>query len=37
MVHRLWKAWHVQLNDEHMLDPGIACLQRLATAADGSP
>lgn len=30
MVHRLWKAWHVQLNDEHMLDPGIACLQRLA-------
>ena len=30
MVHRLWKAWHAQLNDEHMLDPGIACLQRLA-------
>jgi len=30
MVHRLWKAWHIQLNDEHMLDPGIACLQRLA-------
>jgi ATP-dependent helicase/nuclease subunit B len=30
MVHRLWKAWHTQLNDEHMLDPGIACLQRLA-------
>ena len=30
MVHQLWKAWQVQLNDEHMLDPGIACLQRLA-------
>ena len=30
LVHRIWKAWHVQLNDEHMLDPGIACLQRLA-------
>jgi len=30
LVHRLWKAWHVQLNDERMLDPGIASLQRLA-------
>ena len=30
LVHRIWKAWHIQLNDEHMLDPGIACLQRLA-------
>jgi len=30
LVHRLWKAWHRQLNDAHMLDPGVACLQRLA-------
>ena len=30
MVHQLWKAWHVQLNTEDMLDPGIAILQRLA-------
>jgi len=30
LVHRLWKAWHMQLNDAHMLDPGVACLQRLA-------
>jgi len=30
MVHQLWKAWHVQLNTEDMLDPGIAMLQRLA-------
>jgi ATP-dependent helicase/nuclease subunit B len=30
MVHQLWRAWHVQLNTEDMLDPGIAMLQRLA-------
>jgi ATP-dependent helicase/nuclease subunit B len=30
LVHRIWQAWHIQLNDEHMLDSGIACLQRLA-------
>jgi ATP-dependent helicase/nuclease subunit B len=37
MVHRLWKAWHSQLNDEHMLDPGIACLQRLAMQQTAAP
>ncbi|MGB5178861.1 MAG: PD-(D/E)XK nuclease family protein [Gammaproteobacteria bacterium] len=37
MVHRLWKAWHGQLNDEHMLDPGIACLQRLAMSQAAAP
>ena len=30
MVHRLWQAWHAQLNDDRMLDPGVASLQRLA-------
>ncbi len=37
MVHRLWQAWHGQLNDEHMLDPGIACLQRLAMSQAATP
>jgi ATP-dependent helicase/nuclease subunit B len=37
MVHGIWKAWHIQLNDEHMLDPGIACLQRLAVAQAAVP
>ncbi len=37
MVHRLWQAWHGQLNDEHMLDPGIACLQRLAMSQTATP
>lgn len=38
MVHQLWKAWHVQLNSEDMLDPGLAMLQRLGmhrSADDG--
>ena len=30
MVHRMWQAWHAQLNDADMLDPGVASLQRLA-------
>ena len=30
MVHRLWQAWHAQLNDERMLDPGVASLLRLS-------
>jgi ATP-dependent helicase/nuclease subunit B len=30
IVHRLWKAWHVQLTSNDMLDPGLAWLQRLA-------
>ena len=37
MVHRIWKAWHGQLNDERMLDPGIACLQRLAISRAAIP
>ena len=31
VVHRLWQAWHTQLAAENMLDPGMACLQRLAS------
>ena len=34
MVHQLWKAWHIQLNSEDMLDPGVAMLQRLAMSRD---
>jgi ATP-dependent helicase/nuclease subunit B len=30
IVHRLWQAWHTQLNSHNMLDPGLACLQRMA-------
>ena len=30
MVHSLWQAWHQQLQAADMLDPGMACLQRLA-------
>jgi len=30
VVHRLWQAWHVQLAADNLLDPGMACLQRLA-------
>ncbi len=30
IVHRLWHAWQVQLDADHLLDPGMACLQRLA-------
>jgi len=34
IVHRLWKAWHVQLASNDMLDPGVAALQRLAMSRD---
>jgi ATP-dependent helicase/nuclease subunit B len=40
IVHRLWHAWHVQLDADNLLDPGIACLQRLArqqATASGTP
>ena len=40
IVHRLWHAWHVQLDADNLLDQGIACLQRLArhhAAAAGAP
>ncbi len=30
IVHRLWQAWHRQLQDEGLLDPGRAQVQRLA-------
>ncbi len=30
VVHRLWQAWHTQLQAEGLLDPGMATLQRLA-------
>jgi len=30
VVHRLWQAWHAQLQAEGLLDPGMATLQRLA-------
>jgi len=30
IVHRLWHAWQVQLDADDLLDPGMACLQRLA-------
>jgi ATP-dependent helicase/nuclease subunit B len=30
IVHRLWHAWQVQLDADGLLDPGMACLQRLA-------
>lgn len=33
IVHRLWQAWHQQLQDEGLLDPGMAQLQRLAQSA----
>ncbi len=36
VVHRLWQAWHTQLAAENMLDPGMACLQRLAAALPAS-
>ncbi len=40
IVHRLWHAWHIQLDADNLLDPGIARLQRLAqhcAAADPAP
>ena len=30
IVHRLWQAWHTQLSSHDMLDPGLACLQRMS-------
>ena len=30
IVHRLWQAWHTQLDSNNMLDPGLACLQRMS-------
>jgi ATP-dependent helicase/nuclease subunit B len=30
IVHRLWQAWHTQLGSNHMLDPGLASLQRMS-------
>ena len=37
VVHRLWQAWHAQLQAEGLLDPGLAMLQRLVahTLDDG--
>jgi ATP-dependent helicase/nuclease subunit B len=35
VVHRLWQAWHTQLQAEGLLDPGMALLQRLARHGDG--
>lgn len=35
VVHRLWQAWHTQLNAENLLDPGMAYLQRLTASQDG--
>lgn len=36
IVHRLWQAWHEQLDMEDLLDPGRAYLQRLAAARSDS-
>ncbi|MGD2137163.1 MAG: PD-(D/E)XK nuclease family protein [Gammaproteobacteria bacterium] len=36
MVHRLWQAWHTQLQAENLLDPGAARLQQLAATLSGS-
>jgi ATP-dependent helicase/nuclease subunit B len=30
IVHSLWQAWHIQLQEEGLLDPGMAMLQCLA-------
>ncbi len=30
IVHRLWQAWHVQLQAGDMLDPGLAAVARIA-------
>jgi ATP-dependent helicase/nuclease subunit B len=34
IVHRLWEAWHEQLNARELCDPCMAYLQRLAAAAE---
>jgi len=36
IVHRLWQAWHAQLAQENLLDPGMAHLQRLADTRNTS-
>ena len=30
VIYRLWQAWHTQLAEQDLLDPGMAMLQRLA-------
>jgi ATP-dependent helicase/nuclease subunit B len=35
IVHRLWQAWHEQLKEEGLLDPGMATVQRLAQLRTG--
>jgi len=37
IVHRLWHAWQVQLDADGLLDPGMACLQRLARHLAAAP
>jgi len=37
VVHRLWQAWHTQLQAEGLLDPGMATLQRLAGFSTDAP
>ncbi len=37
VVHRLWQAWHTQLQAEGLLDPGLAMLQRLYGHSDNDP
>lgn len=34
IVHRLWHAWHAQLDAMGLLDPGMAYLQQLARCRD---
>ena len=36
VVHRLWMAWHAQLDAMHMLDPGVAYLEKLAMCRNDS-
>lgn len=36
IVHRLWTAWHEQLQADDMADPGAAHLQRLALATQAA-
>jgi ATP-dependent helicase/nuclease subunit B len=37
IVHRLWHAWQVQLDADALLDPGMACLLRLARHRAAAP
>lgn len=36
VVHRLWMAWHAQLDAMHMIDPGVAYLEKLAMCRNDS-